>query len=434
MPWKKECKLQQRFELVQAMIRNGKSVAELCRETGVSRQTGYKFLRRFEESGRLGLKDEPRANLRGEAWEKWRARVFALRRCWPTWGGAKLLYRLRRRWPAKGYPGLRTIERWLREGGLSRQRTPARCGRQMMVRCKVARSCNHVWTVDLKGWFRTANGHRVEPLTVRDEYSKFLLAVSPATTRERDIRRICLALFRRYGLPKIIRTDHGLPFCGSGPHRLTQLSLWWYRLGIQVQFVRRNEGINNNAHEQMHQVLQKEVADHPAASYRAQCEALTKWQRRYNHLRPHAALNMRTPAECYHPSAARLRPLHRFIYPAQWLTYRVKHGGEILVQGQRYHIGRAFAQQHVALRPRRNGSFVVYFERLQLGLLDLARRPAVLQHPWPNRAGRLTASPASPPLSSGKGGSCANGVRSKSVERELVWYIRRRSACTVFLK
>ena len=78
MPWKKECKLQQRFELVQAMIRNGKSVAELCRETGVSRQTGYKFLRRFEESGRLGLKDEPRANLRGEAWEKWRARVFAL--------------------------------------------------------------------------------------------------------------------------------------------------------------------------------------------------------------------------------------------------------------------------------------------------------------------------------------------------------------------
>src|SRR4051812_39388887 len=198
MPWKTDSRVQQRFELVQAMIKNEKAVAELCREVGVSRQTAYKFLWRFEETGRLGLQDRARANLTSESWQQWRGRVFALRRCWPTWGGAKLLYRLRRRWPGKQYPGLRTVERWLQGAGLSRRKTPARCGRQMLVRCKVPRSCNHVWTADLKGWFRTANGRRVEPLTVRDEYSKFLLTVTPATTRECDIRRIFTVLFRQY--------------------------------------------------------------------------------------------------------------------------------------------------------------------------------------------------------------------------------------------
>lgn len=407
MPWPKNSTVQQRWALVQGMLRKEKSVAQLCREAGVSRQTAYKYLRRFEAAGREGLVEKSRANARAESLRKWRTRLLALRRCWPTWGAAKLLYRLRRRWPAARYPGLRTVERWLHAAGLSRRRRAPRCGRARVVRCKAPRMCNHVWTADLKGWFRTANGRRVEPLTVRDEYSKFLLTVTPATTRECSVRRIFTALFRRYGLPKIIRTDHGLPFCGPGPHRLTKLSLWWHRLGIQVQFVRRHEGVHNNAHEQMHQVLQKEVAEHPAAGYRAQCEALAKWQRYYNRQRPHAALKLRAPAECYHPSTVRLRTLRAFVYPKNWQVYRVRHGGEIVVQGQRYHIGRAFAEQRVALRPRRTGEYVVYFERLKLGLLDLAHRPATLLHPWPNRAGRLTASPAAPLHNPGEGGSSA---------------------------
>lgn len=387
MAWKTESRVRQRLELVLAMIRNERSVADLCRAAGVSRQTAYKFRRRYEALGRLGLEDLPRAN-RGCAWlEQWRRRVFALRRCWPTWGGAKLLSRLQRRWPGKRGPSQRTIERWLQEVGLSRRRRPARCGRQRVVRCKRARSCNHVWTADHKGWFRTLDGRRIEPLTVRDLHSKYVLAVTAASTRERDVRRIFTALFRRYGLPKIIRTDHGLPFCGPGPHRLTKLSLWWHRLGIKVQFVRRNEGINNNAHEQMHQVLQKEVADHPARNYRTQCQALAHWQRTYNHVRGHAALNMRTPGECYRRSTRRLPHLRPHHYPREWLQRRVKHGGEIVLGAQRYHIGRAFAHHCIALRPRRDGRYVVYFERLKLGLIELGRVPAILLHPAPTGRG-----------------------------------------------
>jgi putative transposase len=294
---------------------------------------------------------------------------------------------------------------------LSRRRSPTRCGRQLKVRCRQTRSCNHIWTTDLKGWFCTLDGRRIEPLTVRDLHSKYVLAVTPASTRERDVRRIFKALFRRYGLPKIIRTDHGLPFCGPGPYRLTKLSLWWHRLGIKVQFVRRHEGIHNNAHEQMHQVLQKEVADTRSRNYRAQCEALIKWQRRYNHERGHAALNLRTPAECYRRSGQALPRLRPPFYPKSWTVRRVQHGGEIILGRQRYHIGRAFAQQCVALRPRRDGRYVVYFARLQLGLLDLALRPAALVHPWPDRAGRLPASPATPLHNPRKGGSQAPSLK-----------------------
>lgn len=328
------------------MIRNERPVAALCREAGVSRQTAYKFRRRYEARGRAGLKDLPRAN-RGRRWLlAWRRRVLALRRRWPTWGGAKLRAHLRRRWPGRRWPSQRTIERWLAAAGLSRQRT------------------------------------------VRDLYSKYLLTVTPASTRERQVRKILLEVFRKYGLPKIIRTDHGLPFCGPGPHRLTKLSLWWHRLGIKVQFVRRHEGINNNAHEQMHGVLQAEVAAHPAATFRAQCRALQAWQRVYNETRSHAALNHRTPAECYHPSKRPLPRLSAVRYPRDWLVRRVHRGGEIMLGQRRCIIGRAFARQRVGLRRRRDGHYVVYFGSLKLGLLNASSSGrTLLLHPAPKRRG-----------------------------------------------
>lgn len=387
MAWKIDSPVRQRLGLVLAMIRNEQAVAALCREAGVSRQTAYKFRRRYEACGRAGLKDRSRINRVGEGLRPWRRRVFALRRCWPTWGGAKLRQRLRQRWPGRRLPSQRTIERWLQQGGWSRRRGRARWGRKMIVRCRHARTCNQVWTADLKGWFRTQDGRRVEPLTVRDLHSRYLLAVAPASTREQPIRKIFRALFRRYGLPRIIRTDHGLPFCGLGPHRLTKLSLWWYRLGIRVQFVRRHEGINNNGHEQMHRVLQAEVAAQPAPNYRAQCRALLAWRQVYNHQRGHAALNLRTPAECYHRSPRPLPRLRPPRYPNHWLVRPVHHGGEILLQRRRFHLGRAFAQQRVGLRRQLNGTYTVYFARLLLGTLDPAHQPAVLLYPSSHRRG-----------------------------------------------
>lgn len=214
MAWIKHSKVNQRLQLVGAMMGKEKSVAQLCREAGVSRQTGYKFLARYEALGRAGLEDQSRAR-RASGRPLWRRRVLALRRCWPTWGGAKLHHRLGRRWPGKPLPSQRTIERWLQQAGVSRrQRNRVRCGQKMAVKCRVARSCNQVWTADLKGWFRTGDGRRIEPLTVRDLHSRYLLAVRAASTRERDIRRIFTELFRELWAAE----DH--------PHRSWSAVLW----------------------------------------------------------------------------------------------------------------------------------------------------------------------------------------------------------------
>jgi hypothetical protein len=242
-----------------------------------------------------------------------------------------------------------------------------------------------VWTVDYKGWFRTGRGQKIEPLTVRDLYSRYLLAVTPVRSNAAsEVRRVFRRLFSRYGLPEVIRSDRGSPFCGAGPHGLTQLSLWWHRLGIRVEFVSRPHGVNNNAHEQMHAVLQAEVAARPARTRTAQHRLLRAWQHQYNHARPHESLAMCTPASRYHP---RKHPVPRLgwpHYPASWRVHRVKDPGYIVVAGKSYVIGRAFRRLPIGLQPVKNRPYRVYFGRLLLGQLDFAK----------DRSLRLTAKPA----------------------------------------
>ena len=151
MPWKKDSKVVQRLRLVQAMIRQDANVAQLCGASGISRQTAYKFLRRYEAEGRSGLVDRSRANTGQPRLVVWRRRVLALRRCWPTWGAAKLRQRLRKRWPRQRWPSQRTMARWLAAAGYVRGRKPVRKGRALPVNGARACRCNQIWTADLKG-------------------------------------------------------------------------------------------------------------------------------------------------------------------------------------------------------------------------------------------------------------------------------------------
>jgi len=239
MPWKNESRQQQRLRLVEALLRGEATVAATCRYFGISRQTGYKFLRRFRAEGRLGLGDRSRRPRScSKQRQRWRRRVLRLRSQWPTWGTRKLRAKLHWRHPRQRLPSERTIGRWLREEGLTRRRTHKRHATGVKTTWTKARGPNDVWTVDFKGWFRTKSGQRIEPLTVRDHYSKYLLAVESITVGVEPVRRVFRRLFSRYGLPRAIRSDRGAPFCGSGPHGLTQLSLcgidWAFRSSLPI--------------------------------------------------------------------------------------------------------------------------------------------------------------------------------------------------------
>lgn len=374
MPWKNSSVLAQRRALVRGMLAGVEAVSVWCRRFGVSRQTAYKFLHRFRREGLAGLRERSRrpSTCCSAAARRWRQRLLRLRRTHSSWGARKLRWLLQQRFGRAQLPGERTLQRWLQAAGLSRRRTRRRrrARARPQVRATRARTSNHVWTIDLKGWFRTGDGRKVEPLTIRDLYSRYVLWCQPlARPDEASVRAVCQRLFRRYGVPRVIRCDRGSPFFGDGPWGFTRLSLWWWRLGLRVEFVRRGL-IDNNAHEQMHRAMQEELRLAPTP--REQAYRLRQWRRQYNHVRPHEALGLKPPARVYRPRPRPLRRLCRPCYPSPWPVRRVQRNGEVSLAGWHGSIGRAFGGLLVGFAPIGPQRYRVYFARLLLGELDLA--------------------------------------------------------------
>jgi len=318
-------------------------------------------------------------------------RLRKVRQEHPRWGAKKLRRLLKRAFPqARRVPAVSTLARWLVELHLVKKRKRrARRGPVLPWRgVHAAKGCNQVWTIDFKGWFRTGDGRRCEPLTVRDLFSRYVLSVALLPNQsDTAVRRVLAQVFRRYGLPKVIRVDNGAPFGGKGARGLSRLSVWWLRLGIAVEFVRPAHPEDNGAHEQMHRVFRADIAAPPAPSVAAQKRRIRAWIGCYNHERPHEALGQRVPAQMYWPST---RPMPeqspKVKYPCAWETRRVRNRGHIKWQGRERFVGRAFVGQLVGLNKVAKGIHEVYLDHHLIGLLyerDLAgMRPAsIARHP-----------------------------------------------------
>jgi putative transposase len=366
MPWKAKNEQEQRYELVRAMVAKGEPVTELSRRWRVSRKTAYKWLKRYRQKGLRGLEDEQRqpqqVALRTPQYLLERLR--RLRRKRPTWGARKLHHRLSGQYGREQVPAVATLSRWLKRWGLARGRRRRLAGPVVLRQAvRVARQPNEVWTVDFKGWYRTGDGTRVDPLTVRDLYSRYglrvaLLRSQQVRATQREFRRI----FRQYGLPQRIRCDNGTPFGGGGPTGLTRLSAWWVKLGIEVEFIARGRPCENGAHEQFHRVYKAEVAKVPARRRSEQQRRSNGWLRQYNEERPHEALGMEVPAARYRRSRRKMPVVvGPWVYPAGWTRRWVKGNGEISWQGTRRFVGEAFVWDYVGLKPVRAGVWRVYF-------------------------------------------------------------------------
>lgn len=370
MPWNN--RIEQRRELVCAMRRRRNTVQEICGHFGVSRAFAYRLSRRCAEAGWRGLVPRPRGPQRwrqgqAKAYRQW---IMRARRRHEPWSGWKLWQLLRTAHPRVVLPSIRTVERWLHRAGVTKRRPlRRRIQPQPLHQVRPARRPNDRWTFDWKGWMRTGDGRKVEPFTVRDDATGMLLWTRPLPDhRDVTVRRVCRRLFRIHGLPKAIRTDRGGPFCGTGPHGLTSLSAWWFDLGLAVEFVHRQARIHNNAHEQMHGIMQQELFRHPAATYQGQLARLRRWQREYNQLRPHARLDGLTPAQRYRSAPAALPKPSLATYPSTWKVRRVAHSGTIGLDGKIYYVSRAFAGFPVGCEPYDRG-YRVYYRSLLLQIL-----------------------------------------------------------------
>jgi putative transposase len=374
MPWKTKNQQEQRYELVRRIKAGTEPIAVLSRRWRVSRKTAYKWLKRYRRRGLRGLLDESRRpeGMTTRTTRRWLERLRRLRRKHPTWGARKLHHRLRQEASGTGVPAVATVSRWLKRWGLAKGR-PRHRGGPIVLRPVVspAREANEVWTVDFKGHYRTADRTRVNPLTVRDLYSRYGIVVALLRNQSIELTRPqFVKIFRKYGLPKRIRCDNGSPFGAVGPTGLTRLSAWWVKLGIKVDFITPGRPSENGAHEQFHRVYKAEVAKNPTRRPGEQQRRSNRWLGHYNEERPHEALGMEVPAGRYRKSR-RLMPglIKPWTYPKGWVRRWVKGNGEINWRGKRRFVGEAFVRDYVGLKLIRWGVWRVYFGPILVGEL-----------------------------------------------------------------
>jgi len=377
MPWKKRSKEEHRLDLVRQMAKGDLTVGQISERFGVSRQTAYKWRQRYRRNRLAGLRDQSRrALLIGvQTTLAWLRRLRRLRQRRPTWGGRKLRHKLIERWGGEGVPAVATISRWLKRWGLSRGKRRRLPGPQITRQAnRPPRLCHDVWTVDFKGWHRTGDGTRVEPLTVRDLKSRYGLEVALLSSQQMEpVQRVFRKLFKRHGYPKRIRSDNGTPFGGGGTTGLTRLSAWWIKLGIQVEFITPGRPGENGSHEQFHSVYKAEVARQPEMTKAAQQRRTDQWLRDYNKERPHESLHMKAPAEVFQKNRQkRPRREGRWKYPKGWSARWVKGNGEINWQGKRRFVGEAFIRDYVGLKPMGPQRWRVYFGPIVVG--DLCKK------------------------------------------------------------
>lgn len=364
-----------KLEFVERATQPGAKVAPLCREFGISRPTGTKWVRRFKEEGYSGLEERSRrpASSPLSLAEDLVMAVLEQRDRHPSWGAKKLGDLLRKRFGA-ATPSMATIARILRRAGVVRARRQRRPLAVVDQAPNVAANApNDVWTIDFKGWWRTHDGSRCEPLTVRDAFSRYLLAVTvlPASTGE-HVRAELVRLFKKHGLPQVLQCDNGSPFISTRARGgFTTLSVWVTGLGIRIVRSRPGHPQDNGGHERMHRDLAQEVQRWPQADLRAQQRELDRWMQEFNHVRPHDALGGKTPSDLYRPSDRKLREPRAFVYPTTFVVRRVDHAGHVCWHGEHCYVGLAFRGEPVGLEPQEGLRWRLWFRHVDLGLLEL---------------------------------------------------------------
>src|SRR6267143_5548342 len=299
MPWKASSVMEEKVRFVLEYEQDEHTMTERCQSYGIARETGYVWLRRYRERGVEGLVEVNRAALRhgNQTPAETEQAVLELRQAHMRWGPRKLKRVLERDQAHRSWPAASTIGELLKREGLVVGRKKRRRTAAYTEPLAHADGANRVWCADFKGWVRTGDGERIDPLTISDGYSRYLLRCQ-AVEKTDTVRAKAIfeAAFREYGMPAAIRTDKGAPFASSAVGGLSRLAVWWMKLGIVPERIQAGHPEQNGRHKRMHRTLKQETAQPPAGNRREQQRAMERFRQEYNQVRPHEALGMQTPA------------------------------------------------------------------------------------------------------------------------------------------
>lgn len=374
MSWKETCAMDERIKFIDVLLTSGRTMTEVCEFFNVSRKTGHKWRARFLAGGRSGLKDRSRATLShpNEMDASVKELLLSARRHHPTWGARKLLAYLLPRHLSTRFPVASTAHDLFRRHGLVK---PRRRNRKTPVYDHPFIDCaepNAVWSADFKGQFKVGNGALCYPLTVTDNFSRYIICCRglDSVKGSRTMPWFKRA-FSEYGLPLAIRTDNGAPFASTGLGGLSMLSVWWIKLGVYPERIEPGHPEQNGRHERMHRTLKAETAKPSSSSIGLQQKSFDNFQAEFNNERPHEALGQRTPSSVY-KSSTRSYPKKtpEIEYPSGFVVRMVRHSGEIKWRGKLVYVSQLLTGEPIGLYQVDNDRWAVYFGMVKLGQLD----------------------------------------------------------------
>ena len=372
MPWQECSKVDERLRFV-ARLLEGEKMAVLCREFDISRKTGYKIFSRYKDCGLEGLTDRSRRPYRQGCQLPFQIEnlILQLKREYPSWGAPKIREKIRRKHSEIQLPAISTVHAVLDRHGLVSRPRRRRYKAEGTALSRPLQP-NELWCADYKGEFMLADRRYCYPLTITDAASRYLLSCEAlSSTKGKYAFSVFERVFKDFGLPKAIRTDNGVPFASPNAlFGLSKLSVWWLRLGIQIERIKPAHPEQNGRHERMHLTLKKEATKPASKNLIQQQGRFDRFIEEYNQERPHQAIGMKYPAELYVSSSRPYKGLSDLEYPFHDRTITVTNCGRICIGRRKINLSTVFAGQNVGIKEVSDKVWLVSFMQYDLGFFD----------------------------------------------------------------
>lgn len=381
MPWKMEKPMDQKVKLISSWLEENYDITELAIKYDISRKTVYKWLNRYIKEGLSGLEDKSRAshdhpNITGIDKID---RIVDYKLKHKTWGPKKIIDCLEKKYPEETWPSISTAGDWLKKKGLVENRMIRKHIHQYQDHFVDCTKPNDVWSADYKGQFYTKDKKVCYPLTITDNYSRYIIACDGLEGPRFIETKTCFEhIFREYGLPDAIRTDNGVPFAGLSMGGLSRLSIWWIKLGIIPERIKPGKPQQNGRHERMHRTLKEDAINPVGENLIDQQRKFDHFRVEYNNERPHESIGMKRPRELFKKSYRTFpRSIKPIEYPEDFKIRSVKNCGEISFMNSLYFISELLHGEHVGLKEISDELWEVNYGLYRLGYIDLQRKKVI---------------------------------------------------------
>lgn len=361
MPWKEKTVMEQRKEFIEQAA-ECTNFSALCREYGISRKTGYKWQNRFREDGSVSDRSRRPKHPHAKTAPVIEAAVLAMREENPSWGG-RTIHAVLEADGIKGLPSAKTCSNILKRNGCIK---PEESLKHRAYQRFEREQCNSLWQTDFKGDFGLLDGSRCYPLDILDDHSRFCIRTEPKNSAT-GVKESFIQAFQEYGLPDAILSDHGSQFAGfKGGY--THFERWLMDLDILPIHGRIMHPQTQGKIERFHRTMKAELLRESFLDLKDAKKHFARWRWKYNEIRPHSALNMKTPASVYTPSKRLLFEPRPYEYTGH--VCKVNNWGYLRFGPVQLFLSETMANTYLEVVPASDDTFSVRYRNFQIALID----------------------------------------------------------------